>query len=161
MAMFHWDVERLPEDLCSRFGNDIIGDVGIKYYSSYGDILNRPEFFLEIKEKFKIEKGYILTEDHNYKLMSLLRLYIDMHCASKHAHWDLYIKLGVADYRRENVENIEKIKKEVLDGYDKLHDEYIIDGNSPADSCYYQIRKYYIELNGVESPKNISLIIDW
>jgi hypothetical protein len=75
---------------------------------------------------------------------------------------DLYVKLRVADYRGENVENIEKTKKEILDGYNKLHDEYVTNGNlPPADSCYYLIRKHYIEHNGVEPPKNISLIIEW
>jgi hypothetical protein len=115
MAILPLDVERLAEDLYSGFGNNFIGDVGIKYYSTYGDILNRPEFIPEIKEKFRVEKGYILTEGHNYKLMSLLRLYIDMYCNSKYKNdmdmGDLYVKLRVADYRGENLENIEKIKK--------------------------------------------------
>jgi hypothetical protein len=43
IAMLTWDVERLAEDLYSRFGNNVVGDVGIKYYSSFGDVLNRPE----------------------------------------------------------------------------------------------------------------------
>jgi hypothetical protein len=77
--MLPWDVERLSEDLYTRFWNNVVGDVGIKYYSSYGDILNRPEFIPEIKEKFRVEKDYILSKGHNYKLMSLLRLYIDMY----------------------------------------------------------------------------------
>jgi hypothetical protein len=79
MAMLPWDIERLAEDLYTRFGNNVIGDVGIKYYSSYGDILNRPEFIPEIKEKLRIENGYILTEGQNYKLMNLFNLYLDMY----------------------------------------------------------------------------------
>jgi hypothetical protein len=79
IAMLPWDVERLVEDLYSRFGNNVITDVCIKYDSSYGDVLNRPEFIPEIKEKFRIEKGYILTEGNNYKLMSLFHLYLDMY----------------------------------------------------------------------------------
>jgi hypothetical protein len=75
-AMMVWDIERVAEDLYSCFGNNIFRDVGIKYYSSYGDVLNRQEFIPEIKEKFRVEKGYILTDDHNYMLMSLLRLYV-------------------------------------------------------------------------------------
>jgi hypothetical protein len=71
MAMLPWDIERLPEDLYTRFGNNTITDVVIKYYPTYGDVLNRPEFIPEIKEKLRIEKGYILTESHNYKLMNL------------------------------------------------------------------------------------------
>jgi hypothetical protein len=63
--------------LYKLFGNNIIRDVAINYNSSYEDVLSRPEFIPEIKEKFKIEKGYILTEGQNYKLMNLLHLYIE------------------------------------------------------------------------------------
>jgi hypothetical protein len=80
MAMLPWDVERLAEDLYSRFWNNVIRDDGIKYYSSYGNIFNKPEFIPEIKEKLRVEKDYILTEGHNYKLMSLHCLYINMYC---------------------------------------------------------------------------------
>jgi hypothetical protein len=94
--MLPWDIERLAEDLYSRFGNNIIGDVGIKYYSSYGDILNRPEFIPEIKEKFRVEYGFILTDGHNYKLMNLIRLYIDIYYNSNYKNnmymGELYVK---------------------------------------------------------------------
>jgi hypothetical protein len=72
--MLPWDVERFAEDLFNHFGNKIITDVGIKYYSNYGDVLNRPEFIPEIKEKLRVENGYILTEGYNYKLMNLHHL---------------------------------------------------------------------------------------
>jgi hypothetical protein len=52
--MIPWDVEKLAEDLYKLFGNNVIRDVSIKYYSSYGDVLNRPEFIPEIKEKFRV-----------------------------------------------------------------------------------------------------------
>jgi hypothetical protein len=74
MTILPWDVERLAEDLYTRFGKNVITNVGIKYYSTYGDVLNRPELILEIKEKFRVEKGYILTGYYNYKFMSLLHL---------------------------------------------------------------------------------------
>jgi hypothetical protein len=79
IAMLPWDIERLAEDLQTRFGNNVIAHVNIKYYSNYEDILNRPEFIPEIKEKLRIENGYVLTDGHNYKLMNLLRLYIDIY----------------------------------------------------------------------------------
>jgi hypothetical protein len=126
MAMLSWDIERLAEDLYSRFGNNVVGHVGIKYYSSYGDILNRPE----------------------YKLMNLIRLYIDIHYNSNYENemcmGDLYVKLRVADYRGENVENIEKIKKEIQDGYNKLYDQYVIDEKlPPVDSDFFWIRQHF------------------
>jgi hypothetical protein len=55
------DIERLAEDLYKLFENNVIRDVGIKYYSIYGDVLNRPEFIPEIKEKLREEKVYILS----------------------------------------------------------------------------------------------------
>jgi hypothetical protein len=76
MAMLPWDIERLAEDLYTRFGNNVIG---IKYYPTYGDVLNRSEFIPEIKEKLRIKNGYVLTDGHNYKLMNLFHLYLDMH----------------------------------------------------------------------------------
>jgi hypothetical protein len=35
MAMLPWDVERYAEDLYTRFGDNIITDVCIKYYPTY------------------------------------------------------------------------------------------------------------------------------
>jgi hypothetical protein len=84
MGMLPWDIERFAEDLYNRFGDNIIIDVGIKYYPAYGDVLNRPEFILEIKEKLRVEKGYILTEGHNFELMSLLHLYLDIYFHSNY-----------------------------------------------------------------------------
>jgi hypothetical protein len=53
---------------------------------------------------------------------------------------ELYVKRRVADYRGENVKNIKKIKKEMQDGYDKLYDEYVIDGKlPPVDSDFFWI----------------------
>jgi hypothetical protein len=43
IVMLPWDIERLAEDFYTRFGNNVIGDVGIKYYPTYGEVLNRPE----------------------------------------------------------------------------------------------------------------------
>jgi hypothetical protein len=128
--------------------------------------MNRPEFIPEIKEKFRAEKIYILTEGHNYKLMNLLCLHIDMYYHSYYENdmhmGNLYVKLRIADYKGENIENIEKIKKEILDGYDKLYNEYVIDEIlPPIHSDFFWIFQHYIEHNGVESLKNISLIIDW
>jgi hypothetical protein len=37
--MIAWDIEKLAEDLYSSFWNNIFRDFGIKYYSSYGDVL--------------------------------------------------------------------------------------------------------------------------
>jgi hypothetical protein len=77
--MISWDIETLVEDLYKFYGNKVIKDVTIKFHPTYGDILNRPEFIPDLKEKFRVEKGNILTEGHNYKLMSQLHLYIDMY----------------------------------------------------------------------------------
>jgi hypothetical protein len=166
MAMLPWDIERLAEDLYSRFGNNVVGHVGIKYYPTYGDILNRPEFIPEIKEKLRVENGYILTDGHNYKLMSLLRLYIDIYYNSNYKNdmhmGELYIKRRVAEYRGENVKNIKKIKKKIEDGYDKLYDQYVIDGElPPVDSDFFWIFQHYIEHNGVKPSKEIKMKINW
>jgi hypothetical protein len=67
---------------------------------------------------------------------------MDMYYDSKYKNYmhkgNLHVKLLVADYRRENVENIKKIKKEILDGYNKLHVEYVIDEIlHPVDSDFF------------------------
>jgi hypothetical protein len=96
MAVLPWDIERLAEDLYSCFWNNVIGDVGIKYYPTYEDVLNRPEFIPEIKEKLRIENGYVLTDGHNYKLMNLFKLYLDMYYHSEYENdmgmGELYVK---------------------------------------------------------------------
>jgi hypothetical protein len=84
-----------------------------------------------------------------------------MYCDSKYKNdlhlGDLYVKRRVANYRGENVENIEEIKNEMEDTYMKLYNEHVIDGKlPPAHSCYYQIRQYYIEHSGVDPPKEIT-----
>jgi hypothetical protein len=57
---------------------------------------------------------------------------------------NLYVKLRVTVYKGENVENIAKIKKEILYCYNKLYDEYVIDRIlPPVDWCFYQIGKHY------------------
>jgi hypothetical protein len=160
-----WDIERLAEDLYCRFWNNVIIDVGIEYYSCYRDVLNKLEFIPEIKEKFRVEKNYILTEGYNYKLMSLRRLYIYMYCDSKYKNGmhigNLYVKLRVADYRRENLKDYVKIKKEILDGYDKLYDEYVIDENlPPINSDFFWIFQHFTEHNGVKPSKKIKMKID-
>jgi hypothetical protein len=75
----------------------------------------------------------------------------------------LYVKLRVADYREENVDNIVKIKNEILDFHDKLYEKYVvIDGNlPPVDSDFFWIFKHYIEHNGVKPSKEIKMKIDW
>jgi hypothetical protein len=96
-AMMSLNIERVVDNSYKLLGNKIVRDVAIKYYFNYGEILNRREFILDKKEKFRIKKRYILTVGHKYKLMSLLRLYIDMYCESKYKNRihisDLYVKL--------------------------------------------------------------------
>jgi hypothetical protein len=97
--------------------------------------------------------------------MSLLRLYIDMYCESKYKNRihisDLYVKLWVADHRKENVNNIVKIMREILDNYNKLYDLYVIDKNlPPVDSDFFWIFQHHIEHNGVEPSKRIKIKID-
>jgi hypothetical protein len=43
--------------------------------------------------------------------------------------------------------------------YNKLYNEYVFDKLHPADSCYYKIRQHFLEHNGMEPPKDISLEI--
>jgi hypothetical protein len=101
MAMLPWDLERLAEDLYTRFGNNVVEHVGIKYYPTYGDVLNRPEFIPEIKEKLRIENGFVLTDGHNFKLMNLFHLYLDMYYHSEYENdmnmGELYVKRRVAE----------------------------------------------------------------
>jgi hypothetical protein len=165
MAMLPWDIERLAEDLYSRFGNDVFGDVGIKYYPTCGDVLNRPEFIPEIKEKLWIENVYVLTNGHNYKLMNLLHLYLDIYYHSEYENdmhmGELYVKRRVAEYREVNFNNYVDIKEEMVDAYMKIYFEYVTDKFPPADSCYYKIRQHYFEHNGIEPPKDIKMEIMW
>jgi hypothetical protein len=165
MAMLSWDIERLAEDLYTRFGNNIIGDVGIKYNPTYGDVLNRPEFIPEIKEKLRIEKDYILTDGHNYKLINLFHLYLDMYYHSYYENdihiGELYVKRRVVEYRKINSNDYENISEGMVNAYLKLHMEHVIDKFPPADSCYYKIRQNFLEHNGMEPPKEISLEIKW
>jgi hypothetical protein len=165
MAILPWDVEKFAEDLYCCFGDNIITDVCIKYFPTYGDVLNTPEFIPEIKEKLRIENGYILTEGHNYKLMNLFYLYLDMYYHSNYEndiHMDeLYVKRRVAEYRGVNSNDYDNIREEMVDAYLKLHMEYVIDKLPPAQSCYYQIRQHFIEHNGMEPLKEISLEIMW
>jgi hypothetical protein len=165
-AIMPLDVERLAEDLNSRFGNNVVGDVGIKYYSSYGDILNRQEFIPEIKEKFKIENGFILTDGHNYKLMSLFRLYIDIYYNSNYKNdmhmGELYVKRRVAEYRKVNFNDYVDIKAEIVDGYMEIYMEYVVDGKlPPVHSDFFWIFQQYIEHNGVQPSKEIKMKINW
>jgi hypothetical protein len=48
---------------------------------------------------------------------------------------DLYVKLRIADYRRKTFDDYVKNVREIVDGYDKLYDEYVTDEIlSPVDS---------------------------
>jgi hypothetical protein len=88
-----------------------------------------------------------------------------MYCDSKYKNdmdmGDLYVKLRVIDYRGENFHDYVNIKEEMVDTYMKLYFENVIDKLPPTDSCYYKIRQHYIEHNGIEPPKEISLVIGW
>jgi hypothetical protein len=55
-----------------------------------------------------------------------------------------------------------KIKKEIQDCYDKLYDQYVIDGKlPPVDSDFFWIFQHFTEHNGVEQSKEIKMKIDW
>jgi hypothetical protein len=125
--------------------------------------LNRPEFIPEIKEKLRIENGYVLTDGHNYKLINLFNLYLDMYYHSEYENdmhmGELYVKRRVAEYRGVNSKDYVDIKEEMVDAYMKIYFEYVTDKFPPPDSCYYKIRQNYIEHNGIEPPKELSLAI--
>jgi hypothetical protein len=72
---------------------------------------------------------------------------------------ELYVKRRVAEYGGVYFIDYVDIKEEMMNAYMKLHMEYVIDEFPPADSCYYKIRKHYIEHNGLELQKEISLVI--
>jgi hypothetical protein len=74
---------------------------------------------------------------------------------------ELYVKRRVAEYRGVNFNDYVDIKEEMVDAYMKIHFEYVTDKFPPADSCYCKIRQHYIEHNGIEPPKDISLAIEW
>jgi hypothetical protein len=51
--------------------------------------------------------------------------------------------------------------REILDGYNKLYEEYVIDGILPlVDSDFFWIFQHYIEHNGVEPSKKIKMEIE-
>jgi hypothetical protein len=100
-----------------------------KYYSRYENILRRPKFIPEIKKKLRVEKGYILTEGHNCKLMNLLHLYINMYYDFGYKNdmhmGELFVKRRVAEYRKVNSNDYEDIREEMVNVYMKLHMEYV------------------------------------
>jgi hypothetical protein len=74
---------------------------------------------------------------------------------------ELNVKRRVPESKGVNFDDYVNIKEEIVDAYMKLYFEYVIDKLPPADSCYYKIRQHYIEHNGVEPSKEISLVIVW
>jgi hypothetical protein len=98
--------------------------------------------------------------------MNLIRLYIDIYYNSNYKNnmymGELYVKRWVAEYRGKNVKKIKKIIKEIQVGYDKLYDQYVIDGKlPPVHSDFFWIFQHYIEHNGVEPSKEIKMKINW
>jgi hypothetical protein len=93
--------------------------------------------------------------------MNLFKLYLDMYYHSEYENdmgmGELYVKCWIIEYRGVNFNDYIDIKEEIVDAYMKLYFEYISDKFPPADSCYYKIRQHYIEHNGIELPKDISL----
>jgi hypothetical protein len=74
--MIYWDCEKFMEDLYKHFDGKITTEIGLIYHPKLMELMDRLEVIPHLKEKFKVDGYYILTDGGNYKLLTLLKLYI-------------------------------------------------------------------------------------
>jgi hypothetical protein len=67
------------KNLYKLFEGNITTEIGFAYHPKVMELMDRLEVIPDLKEKIRVDGHYVLTDGCNYKLLTLVKLYIFFH----------------------------------------------------------------------------------